>query len=210
MSSVSTAVPPPNAPPPELVDLQPPADEGDRVSVTDVNGSVAHFEMSYAPPTDVRRKFMAPLSARLPSFLYLAIAAAICGIVVWGYNAPSTSKIFMWVVGGDRSRPLGSQGLAIIVAVSAIATVVRAHMRGVVVSPDFIEARYLLPLGIPKTTRWWWAQVSRIILDTKSIAIELNDNSWQRLPEVAGFDDLRALIVAHATKHSVDVTTLER
>ena len=43
-------------------------DEGDRISVTDVNGSIARFEMSYSPPGDYpRAKFGPPWRSRIPS-----------------------------------------------------------------------------------------------------------------------------------------------
>lgn len=197
----------------ELPDLSEPDTEGERISVTDVNGTVARFEMTLErarASTTEKVKFEAPLRQRIPSFIYLGIALVVVGLVVWGYNAPSTSRIFNWVVQGDRTRPLSSQVLAAIVGVSALATVLRAHMRGVVISADWIEARYLLPLGIPKTSRWGWPQVNRIILDKKSIAIELMDGSWERFPEVADLAGLRAFMLAHAVKRKIDVTELER
>ena len=36
-------------------------DDGDRISVTDVNGTVARFEMTYSPPAGERLKFGPPL-----------------------------------------------------------------------------------------------------------------------------------------------------
>jgi hypothetical protein len=195
----------------ELPDLGEPDQEGDRPSVTDVNGTVARFEMSYSPPSiSERRKFGVPLRQRIPSLMYVAIAAVIVGLVIWGYNAPSTSRIFVWVVEGDRTRPFSSQVLAIVVAVCALGTLLAGQMRGVVISQDWIEARYLLPLGIPKNARWGWPQVNRLIFDKTSIAVELMDGSWERLPEVARLRELRELMLAHAAKRRIDVTELDR
>lgn len=210
MHPVTSSTEPPNQSDRKLPDLH----EGDGevgdepITVTGVRGTVARFAMSYEPPTNERVKFGPPLKMRVGSFVYMAIALAILGLVVWGYNAPSTSRIFRWIVEGDRTRPLGSQVLAAIVMVSALATVARAHMRGVVLSPDWIESRYLLPLGIPKASRWGWAQVSRIIFDKDSIALELIDGSWQRLAEVADSDRLRKCLLGHATERHIDVTEL--
>lgn len=185
------------------------ADSSDEpITVTGVRGTVARFAMSYEPPTKERVKFGPPLRMRVGSFIYMAVALGIVGLVVWGYNAPSTSRIFRWIVEGDRSRPLGSQVLAAIVTVSALATVARAHMRGVVLSPDWIESRYLLPLGIPKASRWGWAQVNRIIFDKESVALELMDGSWERLPEVADPERLRKVLLGHATEKKIDVSEL--
>jgi hypothetical protein len=184
-------------------------DDGDRPSVTDVNGSVAHFEMTYSPPTSGRTKFGPPVRARVPSALYLLGALVLGGIVLFGYTAaPSGSRIFSWVVEGDRDRPVPASLLACIVVVSALATVLRTHMRGVVVSEQWIEARYLLPLGIPKARRWAWSQVLRIVVDDSRIALELWDGSFEKLPEVARPGDLLQLVLQHARRRRIDVTAL--
>jgi hypothetical protein len=185
-------------------------DDGDRVSVTDVNGSVAHFEMTYpAPGTGGRTKFGPPLRTRLPSALYLLGALALGAVVLYAYTAaPSTSRLFVWAVEGDRDRPVSAGILAIVVVVSALATVLRTHMRGVVVSELWIEARYLLPLGIPKARRWGWPQVLRIVIDEARVALELWDGSFEKLPEVARPRELVQLVVQHAHRHRIDVTVL--
>ncbi|MDP9033296.1 MAG: hypothetical protein M3O50_00690, partial [Myxococcota bacterium] len=41
-------------------------DEGDRISVTDANGTVARFEMTYSPRASPRTKFGPPLPSRVP------------------------------------------------------------------------------------------------------------------------------------------------
>ena len=132
-------------------------EDGDRISVTDVNGTVARFEMTYEPPGEGERvKFGPPLRSRIPSALYL-VASIVFGIVtLYAYNAPTSSKLFVWAVEGDRIRPLSVSVIAVILLVSSAATVLRTHMRGVIVTDDWIEARYLLPLGIPRARRWGW------------------------------------------------------
>lgn len=186
-------------------------ENGDRVSITGVHGTVAHFEMSYSPPTGARTKFGPPLGDRVPSALYLAGALALGAVVLYGYSfAPSSSRIFGWVVEGDRGRPISADILAIIVVVSAVATVLRTHMRGVLVSDDWIEARYLLALGIPRARRWGWPQILRLIVDETSVAFELWDGSFERLPRVARSKELVDLLRQHAERHRIDVTVLER
>ena len=124
--------------------------DGDRISITEVNGTVAQFEMTYSPPVGARAKFGPPWRARLPSAAYLLGALVLGALVVYAYAAaPSSSALFVWVVEGDRGRPLSAGVLAGAILVSALATVVRTHMRGVLVSDQWIEARYLLPFGIP-------------------------------------------------------------
>jgi hypothetical protein len=198
-------VPEEQQPAPSIVD-----DDGDRVSVTDVNGTVARFEMSYSPPTGDRLKFGPPLASRVPSALYLAAALVLGGLVLYAYEAASSSSwLFVWVVEKDRSRPLSANVLTVVVVVSALATVLRTHMRGVLVSDDWVEARTLLAFGIPRARRWAWSQVLRVVLDGTRVAFELWDGSFEKLPEVAKGRDLVDVVLHHAERHRIDVTVLD-
>src|SRR5580700_2664998 len=139
--------------------------------------------MTYSPPSGERIKFGPPLSARIPSAIYLAAALVLGGLVLYAYTtATSGSRLFIWIVEGDRGRPLSASVLAVIVVVSGFGTVLRTHMRGVLVSDEWIDARYLLPLGIPRARRWAWAQVLRVVLDGTRVALELWDGSFETLP----------------------------
>jgi hypothetical protein len=185
-------------------------DSGDRSSVTDVSGTVARFEMTYSPPASRRAKFGPPLRTRLPSTAYLAGAVVLGGVVLYAYGAaPSSSWIFGWVVEGDRGRPISAQVLAGIILISALGTVVRTHMRGVLVSDEWIEARYLLPLGIPRSRRWAWPQINRIVMDGTRVGLELWDGSFERLPPVGKARELVELILQHAYRRKIDVTVLD-
>ncbi|HZU83960.1 MAG TPA: hypothetical protein VE987_13625, partial [Polyangiaceae bacterium] len=156
-------------------------DDGDRVSITDVGGSIARFEMTYSPPSRTRAKFGPPLLSRVPSAVYLLGALVLGAVVVYAYTmAPSSSGLFQWVVERDRDRPVSASILAGVVVVSALATVLRTHMRGVLVSDQWIEARYLLPFGIPKARRWAWPQVLRVVVDDARVGFELWDGTFER------------------------------
>jgi hypothetical protein len=206
--------------PADLSEAQPPQEtlppedsaDGERVSVTDVNGSIARFEMSYSPPGDerARAKFGPPWRTRLPSALYLLLALTLGAVVLYAYTvAPSSSIVFSWVVERDRGRPLSASVLTVVIVVSALATVLRTHMRGVLVAEDWIEARYLLPLGIPRARRWGWPQVLRVVVDGTRVAFELWDGSFERLPEVAKGRELVELIVRQAQRRRIQVTALD-
>jgi hypothetical protein len=202
----------PSSPSPEERVLPPGVvgDGGDRVSVTDVNGTIARFEMSYSPPAGDRVKFGPPLKARIPSALYLGGALILGALVLYAYTAATSSSVlFVWVVEGDRGRPLSANVLATIVVVSALATVLRTHMRGVLLSDDWVEARYLLPLGIPRAKRWAWSQVLRVVLDGTRVAFELWDGSFERLPEVAKGREMVDAILQHAERRRITVTLLD-
>jgi hypothetical protein len=183
---------------------------GDRDSITEVHGTIARFEMSYSPPSGARIKFGPPLSERIPSGLYLLGALILGAVVLYAYSfAPSSSVVFDWIVEGDRSRPISANVLATVVVVSALATVVRTHMRGVLISDDWIEARYLLAFGIPRARRWGWPQVLRLIVDGPHVAFEFWDGSYERLPRVARSAELVDLLLQHADRHRIDVTVLK-
>jgi hypothetical protein len=81
-------------------------------------------------------------------------------------------------------------------------------MRGVLVSDEWIEARYLLPLGIPRARRWGWPQVLRVVVDGTQIAFELWDGSFERLPQVSRGRELVDLVVKEAQRRRIDVTAL--
>jgi len=185
-------------------------DDGDRPSITEVNGTVAQFEMTYSPPVGARAKFGPPWRTRLPSAAYLLGALVLGAVVLYVYvAAPSSSVIFGWVVEGDRGRPISAGVLASAILVSALATVVRTHMRGVLVSDQWIEARYLLPLGIPRARRWAWAQVHRVVIDGPRLALELWDSSFERLPEVERAFELTDLVLQQARMRRIAITVLD-
>jgi hypothetical protein len=194
---------------------EPPSDpfeEGDRLSVTDVNGSIARFEMTYSPPSGdaVHAKFGPPWRTRIPSALYLAAALILGAVVLYGYMlAPSSSVIFGWVVVADRGRPVSASVLATVIVVSGLGTVLRTHMRGVLVSEEWIEARYLLALGIPRARRWGWPQILRVVVDGPRIAFELWDGSFEKLPEVARAREMVDLIIEQAQRRRIQVTVLD-
>ena len=123
--------------------------------------------------------------------------------------ASSNSILFVWVVEKDRGRPLSANVLTIIVVISALATVLRTHMRGVVLSDDWVEARYLLAFGIPRSRRWAWSQVLRVVLDGTRVAFELWDGSFERLPEVARAREFVDVVLQHAQRKRIDVTVLD-
>jgi len=208
MLTVSAAPTPPSAGRPlsDHVDA-----DGDRISITDVNGTIARFDMTYeAPSAGERVKFGPPRRARIPSALYL-LASAIFGVVtIAAYNAPTGSRLFVWAVEGDRIRPLSVSVIAVVLLVSSLATVIRTHMRGVVVSDDWVETRSLLALGIPRAKRFGWPQVTRLVLDGDRVGFEMYDGSFERMPDVSDNKGLAQLMLHHAARLRLHVTVLEK
>jgi hypothetical protein len=185
--------------------------DGDRSSITDVSGTVARFEMTYeAPSAGARIKFGPPRRARLPSALYLLASVIFAIVTVFAYNAPTGSRLFVWAVEGDRIRPLSVSVIAVILLVSSVATVIRTHMRGVIVSEDWVESRSLLAFGIPRAKRWGWAQVTRVVVDGDRVGFEMYDGSFERLPRVSDDPGMVQLMMHHAARLRIEVTVLER
>ncbi|MFO0675157.1 MAG: hypothetical protein U0169_01385 [Polyangiaceae bacterium] len=180
----------------------------DRPSITDVRGTIARFEMAYSPAEGERIGFGPPAAQLVPSLAYLAASFALAGFVVYGQNAPSGSRIHVWIVEGDLSRPITSGGIALIVFLSAVATVIRTLLRGVVVHADGIEARELLPLGIPRVRKWAWAQIHRVVVAPDRVALELWDGAYVKLPAVAKHDDLTRHVIGVAHGRKILITHL--
>jgi hypothetical protein len=179
-------------------------------SVTEVNGTVARFEMAYSPAAGERVAFGPPLRQMIPSLLFLTFAVCIVAAVIVAHTGSSNSRLYVWVVEGDRGRPLGSVALSFLVMVSAIGTVLRARMRGVIVHADGLEARYLLPMGVPRIRRWAWPQVERIVMDDSQVMLELWDNTYERLADVADTAKLGAMLEGIAASRKIRVTRLPK
>ncbi len=208
---------------PDVSDTNPPAasgaqeelrelsDEGDRPSITEVNGTVAHFEMAYPlDPNQERYPFGPTLLARLPAMLWFVFSLAVAGMVVLAHHSSSNSALYIWVVERDQNRILPSSVLAFLVLASGVATLVRTHMRGVIVQKGGIEARYLLPAGLPRVRQWAWAQVHRFIVDESDggVVLELWTGQYEKLPPVARPFELCGVLERMASQHGIPFTKL--
>ena len=105
-----------------------------------MNGTIARFEMSYAPPEKGDRiAFGPPMLQRLPSLVYLAACLVIVGFVAWAHTTASSSRLHDWIIVGDEQRPLGSLELALVLLASGLGVVARTHLRGVVVTAGGVD-----------------------------------------------------------------------
>jgi hypothetical protein len=207
VQTVTTPAPRDEAP--QLPDVGSDEEGSERISVTDVNGTVARFEMAYSPPEGEKTKFGPPLSQRLPSLVFVGIALAMIGVVLVVQSGPSGSYLWRFIVEGDRGRPLSAQTLAFIVLACSIGTVLRAQMRGVIVRADGLEARYLLAAGIPKMRRWAWTQIERVVLDDVQVMVELWNGQYERLPRVAEPKKMGDLLERICAARKIRVTRLK-
>lgn len=104
------------------------ADDGDRPSVTETNGTVARFEMAFDPNPNERFTFGPPLWQRLPSLAFLGFAAVIGAATLVAYNSSANTSLHRFIVTEGRAP------LVVVIVLAAIATFVRSGMRGVIVT----------------------------------------------------------------------------
>jgi hypothetical protein len=159
--------------------------------------------MTYRP---AETTFPPPWSSRIPSFLYLAIAVVVVGVVILGHVSPTNSELHIWIVERDPRRLISSRTFATLIALSALAAAARASMRGVRIFPDGVEYRDVLVMGWPRVRRYRWAQIDCVVLDQpKTVALDLWDGTRAFLPDVADRTGLAAALEKVATARAIPV-----
>lgn len=168
------------------------------------------FDMTYRP--EQRIAFGPPLRQRLQSFAYLVFALLVCGVIVYGQHAPSSSAVFHYVVEGDRGRIIPSSVCAIILICSALAGVLREQMRGVILHPEGIDVRELLNLGWPRVRRFHWSQIDKVFVppaqgaaQAKTIRLDLWDGTRTWLPHVARPSELGVMLERVALARAIPI-----
>jgi hypothetical protein len=195
--------PSPQSPLPDVVE----SSDDDRPSITEVNGTVAKFEMAYNPERSDRFAFGVPLLSQLPGYIFLGLAAIIALTVFIAQHSPSNSSLFIWVVEGDRHRQFGSAPFAFIIMCTALMNVVRVALQGVIVTSEAVEIRSMVGT-MPKVRRWTWAQIDRLVIDDTNVMFELWNGSYERLPKVRNAQKLADLLAGIATARGRAVTRL--
>ncbi len=161
------------------------------------------FDMTYRPEECV---FGPPLTARIPSLVYLACALIVGAIVLIGENSSSNSVLFDYVVAQDRYRVMSMRTFAMVLLVGAVASVLRAGMRGVRVYADGVEARTIHNFIVPRVRRYQWPQMELIILDMKtSVALDLWDGRREFLPAVSNRAKLQSTLERVAAARAIPV-----
>jgi hypothetical protein len=161
--------------------------------------------MTYQPKKT--QTFGPPALSHLPSLLYLALAIGLAAFVMIGSASSSGSWLFRYVVVEDAQRLLGARTLAIIVFASAVASVLKTRMRGVIVHPEGLETRDMMGVGWPKIRRYAWPQIDKIVLDGgKTIAVDLWDGRREWLPKVGAPDQLAAVLERVAMARAIPIS----
>ena len=153
--------------------------------------------MTYRP---TETSFGPPLTIRIPSILYAVVALTAVVLVLVAEASPSSSWLYVNIVERGVRGFMSARAFAGCLVVGALASLLRANMRGVRVRADGVEYRDIVSL-IPRLRRFKWAQIDRVILDApRSVALDLWDGTRAFLPEVSDRPTLSATLekVAHA------------
>jgi len=154
--------------------------------------------MTYRP---TETSFGPPLTLRIPSILYAVLAFAVVVVVLIAESSSPHSWLYVNLVERGVRGLMSARMFAGCLVVGAVASLLRANMRGVRIRGDGVEYRDIVSLGIPRLRRFKWAQIDRVILDSpRQIALDLWDGTRAFLPEVSDRSSLSATLekVAHA------------
>lgn len=162
------------------------------------------FDMTYRPTEEA---FGPPLVVWLPTLLYVVIATAAVVLVIVGEASPYGSLLHTYVVEGNALRFISARTFAAVLALSAVAAVLKTSMRGVRVRGDGIEYRDVVSLLWPQVRRYQWAQIDRLQLGRAgAVAIELWDGSMAVLPPVAQHERLVTSLERVAIARAIPVS----
>ena len=179
------------------------------------------FDMTFRPG---KVTFSPPWSVRLPSTIYFALATIVALGVVLAPYFPTDSWLYREIVLGDQRRVFTSAAAATILFVSALASIIRQAMAGVIVHPDGIETREIMSLGVPRVKKLAWAQIDRVAIprateaDAKAapartaagtpitkIRLDLWNGHQQFLPDVARGGDLALALERVALARAIPI-----
>ena len=161
------------------------------------------FDMTYRPEETA---FGPPLSAHLPSVVYLLVASGAVITVFVAYQSPVGSLLYNQIVERSMRGVIGARTVSLLLVAGAVSSFIKTSMRGVRIRADGLEFREVVALGIPRLRRYRWAQIDRILLDSPSaIVIELWDGNHAYLPDVSDREQLGAALEKVALARAIPV-----
>jgi hypothetical protein len=159
--------------------------------------------MTYKP--ERRRAFGPPMRSWILPGVYFGIACAFLAVVLLGQVMPTNSWLFRYIVEGDEQRIVGARVLAGIIFAGGVAVLIRTAMRGVVVHPDGIEARYVISFGWPKVKNCTWVEIDKLVFDRGHVMLHLWDGSILGLPAVRDGEGLSYLLEKVAAARAIPI-----
>ncbi len=176
------------------------------------------FDMTYKPAR--RASFGPPLGIRIPSYASLGITSLLAIAAWWAPSTSPGSFLHTHVVEGDRTRLVPALVIALVLCGSALAAVLRTEMRGVIVTPEGVVVRDLLPGGLPRVRRYAWSQIDRVRIPRfasdgrleglipgapKKIRFDLWDGTQAFVPDVARPKDLSVILERVALARAIPI-----
>jgi hypothetical protein len=157
--------------------------------------------MTYRPTEEF---FGPPFSQRVPSLVHLMLALGLLILVLAVRNGPRDSRLYGYLF--LEPHLLSTEVTVGLFLMSAIASALRAGMRGVRVRSDWVEYRDLLGSFVPKVRRIRWAQIDRLNLGDQLVTLELWDGTRDTLPKVRDLDGLARTLERVAIKRAIVVS----
>lgn len=156
--------------------------------------------MTYRPAESM---FGPPFSARIPSMLYLGVALVVV-LLVASAETGQSAVLHAYLI--QRPHPIEARTFAALLVLGALASLLKANMRGVRIRGDAVEYRDVAPLGWPKVRRYKWAQIDRIVFEgERSIALDLWDGTRAFLPLVSDPRALSSVLETIAAARAIPV-----
>ena len=147
------------------------------------------------------RFFGPPRRALLGSWLHCSLALVVASLVFGAKFGLFGGVIYDFFF--VQKRMIDAETLAAGFILSAVASFLRARMRGVHLRSGWLEYRDVINSIWPKVRRLRWTQVDEIHFFSDAIALELWDGTTQVLPEVRQFDDLSSRLTEIAKARSI-------
>lgn len=160
--------------------------------------------MSYRP--EGRQAFGPPAATWILPAVYFVISIAFLAVVLFAQMTAGDSWLHRYIVEGDEYRIVGARALAGIMALGGLAALLRTAMRGVVVHPDGVEARYVINLGWPKVKSFTWMEIDRLMFQGGHVTVKLWDGTRFGLPAVRDHETLSMTLERIAVARAIPVT----
>lgn len=140
------------------------------------------FDMAYRP--EGREVFGPPKWSWVVPVLYVAVALGFAILAESARFASPQSGLWQFFVEQDVHRIISARTFSMILALSALASILRTSMRGVIIHPDGIEARGAL-FGWPRIKTCEWVEIDSLSFEGNTIGIHLWNGNTLWLPAVA-------------------------
>lgn len=158
--------------------------------------------MTYRPTEEF---FGPPLRVRMLGYVHAGLAVLIGMLVFAVERGPRDSDLYQFMF---REKHLVDTHLAAgAFFVSALFSILRDGMRGVMVRAHWIEYRELLSAVWPRVRRYRWAQIDALTFETDgAIGLDLWDGRREYLPQVRAGAELRSVLERLAAARAIPVS----